>query len=83
MRDVGLGATGIYLLIGAAGMPVFAFERSGTETFLAFESGRLVLGATGGYLLGFLLPLPSWAAWPSAAGTGAWAARSGPCCWAR
>jgi biotin transport system substrate-specific component len=50
----GLGATGIYLLIGAAGLPVFAFERSGPETFVAFESGRLMLGATGGYLLGFL-----------------------------
>lgn len=50
----GLSATGIYLLIGAVGLPVFAFERSGTETFLAFQSGRLVLGATGGYLVGFL-----------------------------
>lgn len=51
----GISATAIYLLIGAAGLPVFAFERSGLETFVAFESGRLVLGATGGYLAGFLL----------------------------
>jgi biotin transport system substrate-specific component len=51
----GISATAIYLLIGAIGLPVFAFERSGLETFVAFESGRLVLGATGGYLLGFLL----------------------------
>ena len=51
----GLSATSIYLLIGAAGLPVFAFERSGTETFFALESGRVVLGATGGYLVGFLL----------------------------
>jgi len=51
----GISATAIYLLIGAVGLPVFAFERSGTETFLAVESGRVVLGATGGYLMGFLL----------------------------
>ncbi len=51
----GLSATGIYLLIGAAGLPVFALERSGVETFFAVESGRVVLGATGGYLVGFLL----------------------------
>jgi biotin transport system substrate-specific component len=51
----GLSATGIYLLVGAAGLPVFAFEGSGTETFLAIAPGRVVLGATGGYLLGFLL----------------------------
>lgn len=51
----GLSATAIYLLIGAAGLPVFAFERGGVETFFALESGRVVLGATGGYLVGFLL----------------------------
>lgn len=51
----GISATAVYLLIGAVGLPVFAFERSGVETFAAFESGRLVLGATGGYLVGFLL----------------------------
>jgi len=51
----GISATAIYLLIGAVGMPVFAFERSGVETFLAVESGRVVLGATGGYLVGFLV----------------------------
>lgn len=50
----GLSATGIYLLIGAAGLPVFAFEASGTATFASVESGRVVLGATGGYLVGFL-----------------------------
>jgi len=51
----GISATAIYLLMGAIGLPVFAFERSGVETFAAIESGRLVLGATGGYLIGFLL----------------------------
>ncbi len=50
----GVSATAIYLLIGAIGLPVYAFERSGTETFVALESGRVVLGATGGYLIGFL-----------------------------
>jgi biotin transport system substrate-specific component len=50
----GFSATGIYLLIGAAGMPVFAGDGSGPATFASVESGRLVLGATGGYLIGFL-----------------------------
>lgn len=50
----GFSATGIYLLIGAAGLPVFAFEGSGMATFGSVESGRVVLGATGGYLVGFL-----------------------------
>ena len=51
----GVSATAIYLLIGAIGLPVFSFERSGTEMFVAFDAGRIVLGSTGGYLLGFLL----------------------------
>ncbi len=50
----GFSATGIYLLIGALGLPVFAFEGSGTATFASVESGRVVLGTTGGYLIGFL-----------------------------
>ncbi len=50
----GLSATAIYLLIGAIGMPVFAFGRSGSEMFGALDSGRVVLGTTGGYLVGFL-----------------------------
>ncbi|MGD8684857.1 MAG: biotin transporter BioY, partial [Chloroflexota bacterium] len=51
----GSSATAVYLLLGAIGLPVFAFERSGPETFVALESGRVVLGTTGGYLVGFLL----------------------------
>jgi biotin transport system substrate-specific component len=51
----GVSATAIYLLIGAIGIPVFSFERSGLETFVALDSGRVVLGSTGGYLLGFLV----------------------------
>lgn len=50
----GVAASAVYLLIGALGLPVFAFDRSGLDTFASFESGRLVLGATGGYLVGFL-----------------------------
>ncbi len=51
----GISATGIYLLIGAIGLPVFASGGSGLETFVAVRQGGLVLGATGGYLVGFLL----------------------------
>ena len=51
----GISATAIYLLIGAIGLPVFAFGAGGADTFASFESGRLVLGTTGGYLVGFLL----------------------------
>jgi biotin transport system substrate-specific component len=51
----GVSATAIYLLIGAIGLPVFSFERSGLETFVALDAGRVVLGSTGGYLIGFLV----------------------------
>jgi biotin transport system substrate-specific component len=56
----GISATGLYLLIGVVGFPVFAagadgVHRSGLETIVAVDGGRLILGATGGYLLGFLL----------------------------
>jgi biotin transport system substrate-specific component len=56
----GISATGLYLLIGVVGFPVFAagadgVHRSGLETIVALDGGRLILGATGGYLLGFLL----------------------------
>ncbi len=56
----GISATGLYLLIGIVGFPVFSADaqgvhRSGLETFAAFDGGRLVMGTTGGYLLGFLV----------------------------
>jgi biotin transport system substrate-specific component len=56
----GISATGLYLLIGIVGFPVFSADaqgihRSGLETFAAFDGGRLVLGSTGGYLIGFLV----------------------------
>lgn len=50
-----LAATAVYLLIGVAGLPVFSFGRGGMETFATVEAGRLVLGTTGGYLVGFLV----------------------------
>lgn len=56
----GVSATGLYLLIGAIGFPVFAagsdgVHRSGLDTIIGVESGQLILGATGGYLVGFLI----------------------------
>jgi biotin transport system substrate-specific component len=56
----GVSATALYLLLGIIGLPVFAagadgVQRSGLETIVGLEGGRLVLGATGGYLLGFLV----------------------------
>lgn len=56
-----LAAVGLYLLIGSLGVPVFAYDqasdayRSGFATIAAWRDGALVLGATGGYLVGFLL----------------------------
>jgi biotin transport system substrate-specific component len=56
----GVAATGLYLLIGILGIPVFAADaqgvhRAGLATIVGLADGRVVLGATGGYLLGFLL----------------------------
>jgi biotin transport system substrate-specific component len=55
----GVSATALYLLLGFVGLPVFAagadgVHRSGLDTIVGLEAGRIVLGATGGYLLGFL-----------------------------
>jgi biotin transport system substrate-specific component len=57
----GIASTGLYLALGAIGLPVFALDpatqvhASGIDTIATFESGHLVLGATGGYLVGFVL----------------------------
>ena len=55
----GLASTLLYLLIGAIGLPVFALKsdggRSGMDTIATLKDGHLVLGSTGGYLLGFVL----------------------------
>jgi len=55
----GLASTLLYLVIGSIGLPVFALKsdggRSGLDTIAAFRDGHLVLGSTGGYLVGFVL----------------------------
>jgi biotin transport system substrate-specific component len=56
-----LAAVGLYLLIGAIGLPVFAFDQAsgtylgGLGTIAGVRDGALVLGARGGYLVGFLI----------------------------
>jgi biotin transport system substrate-specific component len=57
----GLGSVLLYLLIGAVGVPVFAFSAqtgayaSGLDTIVHFGAPGFALGATGGYLIGFLI----------------------------
>jgi biotin transport system substrate-specific component len=56
----GGAATTLYLLIGIVGFPVFSADsegvhRAGLDTFIASDGGRIVLGTTGGYLIGFLI----------------------------
>jgi biotin transport system substrate-specific component len=48
----------VYLLLGLIGVPVFAAEAAGPGTIASFEGGQLVLGTTGGYLIGFLIAGP-------------------------
>ena len=50
-----LATVGIYLLLGIVGLPVFAEWGSGLAKFVSLIDGTLVLGARGGYLIGFLL----------------------------
>lgn len=49
----GLLSVLIYLAMGLV-LPVYAGASSGLDTFVSTDSGRVVLGATGGYLIGFL-----------------------------
>lgn len=56
----GVTSTGLYLLLGCIGLPVFATKADGSHaaglgTIASVQDGHLVLGATGGYLIGFLL----------------------------
>ncbi len=57
----GLASTMLYLLLGCIGLPVFAIDAatgvhaSGIDTIATIENGHLVLGATGGYLIGFVV----------------------------
>jgi len=44
----------LYLLLGLA-LPFYAGGASGVAQFASREEGRIVLGATGGYLIGFVL----------------------------
>lgn len=56
----GIGSVLLYLLVGAIGLPVFAYSSqtqsyaAGLDTIVSFSGGSLVLGVTGGYLIGFL-----------------------------
>lgn len=50
----GILSVGLYLAAGLL-LPVYAGGASGIDTFLARNDGGWVFGATGGYLLGFLL----------------------------
>jgi biotin transport system substrate-specific component len=54
-------SVGLYLAIGAIGLPVFALDastgvyRSGLDTIIGVGGGTIALGTTGGYLIGFLV----------------------------
>jgi biotin transport system substrate-specific component len=50
-----LATVALYLLIGAVGLPVFAEGSGGLARIATLEQGSLVLGASGGYLLGFIV----------------------------
>ena len=56
-----LMSVGLYILLGAIGLPVFAFNQatqqyaSGVQTIVAVNDGLIALGPTGGYILGFVV----------------------------
>src|SRR5204862_915768 len=50
----GFLATALYVMLGLF-LPVYANGRSGPEVIATVNEGHLVLGATGGYLIGFIL----------------------------
>lgn len=49
----GVSSVGLYVLMGLL-LPVYAGGGSGLDTFVSRQDGTFVLGATGGYLIGFL-----------------------------
>jgi len=57
----GIGSVLFYLLLGAVGLPVFAYSAqtgayaSGLDTIVHFGAPGLALGPTGGYLIGFVV----------------------------
>jgi len=56
----GVASIGLYLMLGSIGIPVFAagadgVHASGVDTIATIDGGRVVLGTTGGYLIGFMV----------------------------
>jgi biotin transport system substrate-specific component len=56
----GFASTSLYLLLGCIGLPVFALNAAGTHEssvrqIATVVDGQLVLGTTGGYLIGFVV----------------------------
>jgi len=49
----GVSSVGLYILMGLL-LPVYAGGGSGIDTFVSRQDGSFVLGATGGYLIGFI-----------------------------
>ncbi|MDQ3657974.1 MAG: biotin transporter BioY, partial [Chloroflexota bacterium] len=53
-------SVGLYVLMGAIGLPVFAFNQatqqygSGLQTIVGFSDGAISMGTTGGYIVGFI-----------------------------
>ena len=56
-----IGSVVLYIALGIVGLPVFAYSAStgdygsGIATIASFSNGSFVLGATGGYIVGFLV----------------------------
>jgi biotin transport system substrate-specific component len=50
----GFLATALYVAIGVVGFPAFAEHKGGIGVIATVDGGHLVLGARGGYLLGFM-----------------------------
>lgn len=51
----GAMAAFLYVAIGVVGLPAFAEGRGGAGVIASVDDGRLILGATGGYLVGFVV----------------------------
>ena len=51
----GMLATLLYVAIGIVGFPAFAEHKGGVGVIASVDAGRLVLGVTGGYLVGFVI----------------------------
>jgi len=45
----------LYVAIGVIGYPAFAEHKGGIQVIAAITDGRLVLGSSGGYLIGFIV----------------------------